>query len=250
MLRVAPRFDRPYAVSPSVIQPLHFTIRLAEGAEDLERIAEQRAQAYSRHQPDLVERMSLSKPEKDDFREDAVVIVAESKESGDVLGSMRLTTNIHKPLRFETEFDLPERFHDRVLLEAGRMTACSGSEGRMVVPALLKTAFEASFYAGVDYLLLIARRPIDRMYRSLGFKDLFDGRLVVTSAQPGVPVTLFHTDIAGSEAILQNTSQQYYSFFAETDHPDILIDHKEVFIRFTTYKRYEIDLRPMTQQVE
>lgn len=247
MLRVTPRFDRPYTTAASITQPLHFTIRLAKGDRDLERIAQQRAQAYSRHQPDLVERMSLSTPEKEDFREDAVIMLAESKESGDVIGSMRLTTNINTPLRFETELDLPEKLRNRVLLEAGRMTACSGTEGRMVVSALIKAAFETSFHAGVDYLLLIARRPIDRLYRALEFTDVFDGRLVVTSAQPGVPVTLFQINIPGVDNILRSAKCPYYNFLAETDHPDITINHEEAFRRFTNRADAALHLERIAQ---
>lgn len=231
MARPNARFDRPYTRAVQQTQELPFTLRLARTEDDVERVARQRAQAYGKHQPDLVERLSLSLPESEDLRDDAVILMAESRQDGSVVGSLRLTTNINTPLRFEKEFSLDARFQNRPMLEAGRMTAAGGVAGRMVVPALIKVTFEICYRTGIDYLLLIARSPIDRMYKAMQFQDMF-GRKVVTSAQPGVPVTLFFMDILQVDTRFQAHNVAVYPFMAETEHPDIDIDHQTVFKRF------------------
>ncbi len=224
MSRPTVRLDRPYSHQITETQLLPFTIRLAKGQDDIEKVCLQRAQAYGRHQPDLVTRLTLSKPEPEDLREDVLILMAESKDSGEVVGALRLQTNLNQPLRFETELPLPERFKGKHLLEAGRMTVRNGPEGRMVLPALVKAAFEISHRVGIDHSLLIGRAPIDRMYHAMQFQDVFDGEKVVTSAQPGVPVTLFYMDITQADARWIAAACPLYGFMAQTLHPDIDID--------------------------
>ncbi|MEK8087147.1 hypothetical protein WNB94_12050 [Aquabacterium sp. A3] len=212
---------------------LPFRVRLASDLKDLEKIAHQRAEAYRRHQPDLVHALSLHEPEADDLRADVVHLMAETS-SGKLVGSMRLNTNINKPLRFEKEFSLPSCFRGQPLLEAGRMTAASGPDGKLVVSALIKYAFEISYRAGIEYLLLIARSPIDRIYKALTFEDVFPGKKVETSAQPGVPVSLFYIPIGTVDQRLREASCPFYEFLAETQHEGADIDYTIVHQRFNT----------------
>lgn len=232
MSRPTVRLDRPYSHQITETQLLPFTIRLAKGQDDIEKVCLQRAQAYGRHQPDLVTRLTLSKPEPEDLREDVLILMAESKDSGEVVGALRLQTNLNQPLRFETELPLPERFKGKHLLEAGRMTVRNGPEGRMVLPALVKAAFEISHRVGIDHSLLIGRAPIDRMYHAMQFQDVFDGEKVVTSAQPGVPVTLFYMDITQADARWIAAACPLYGFMAQTLHPDIDIDFERAERKF------------------
>ncbi len=234
MSRPTVRLDRPYSHEITDTQLLPFTVRLANGPEDIEKVCLQRAQAYGRHQPDLVTRLTLSRPEPEDLRDDVLILMAESKESGEVVGALRLQTNLNQPLRFETELALPERFRGKHLLEAGRMTVRNGPEGRMVLPALVKAAFEISYRVGIDFSLLIGRAPIDRMYHAMQFQDMFDGEKVVTSAQPGVPVTLFYMDMPQADARWIAAACPLYGFMAQTLHPDIDIDFERAHQTFNT----------------
>lgn len=233
MSRPHVRLDRPYSHAITETQLLPFTIRLARGQDDIEKVCLQRAQAYGRHQPDLVTRLTLSRPEPEDLRDDVLILMAQSKESDEVVGALRLQTNLNQPLRFETELALPERFRNKHLLEAGRMTVRNGPEGRMVLPALVKAAFEISYRVGIDFSLLIGRAPIDRMYHAMQFQDVFDGEKVVTSAQPGVPVTLFYMDMPQADARWIAAACPLYGFMAQTFHPDIDIDFERAQRAFT-----------------
>lgn len=232
MSRPSARVGRPYTQPALETQDLPFRMRIAKSAEDIRRICQHRGEAYARHQPDLVERLSLHEPEADDLRDDVVLVMAESHEDGSILGSLRLSTNINTPLRFETEFDLPQRFRQRSLMEAGRMVTQNGPLGRMVVPALIKVTSEVSYRAGADYVMLIARAPLDRMYKAWQFEDLYDGKKVMTSAQPGVPVTLFFMDIPQVDHRLRTANCPIYHFMAQTHHPDIDLDFDFIHQRF------------------
>jgi hypothetical protein len=231
MSRPTARFGSPYAQPPLNTQALPFRVRIAQGIEEIRRVCRHRGEAYSRHQPDLVKRLSLFEPEADDLRDDVVLVMAESHETGEIVGSLRLSTNLNSPLRFEKEFELPPHFHGKCLAEAGRMVAQNGPQGRMVVPALVKVSYEVCFRTGIDALLLIARPPIDRMYAAMQFEDVF-GERVITSAQPGVPVTLFFMDTLRFVSSLQKAGFPLHGFLAETHHPDIDIDPDFVHERF------------------
>lgn len=231
MSRPTARLGRPYVQPVLETQGLPFRVRIAKSTQDIARVCQHRGEAYARHQPELVEKLSLHEPEADDLRDDVVLVMAESHADGSLLGSLRLSTNINTPLRFERELDLPAHFHQKALAEAGRMVAQNGPGGRMVVPALVKVSYEVCFQVGIDALLLIARPPIDRMYKAMQFEDVF-GAKVVTSAQPGVPVTLFFMDTLRFESRLREANCAIFPFLAETLHPDIDIDPSFVHERF------------------
>lgn len=218
--RIAP----PYRQRPSTEQELPFRVKIVQSRADLERLCEHRASAYARHQPELVKRLHLDRPEPDDERPDVVILIAEHKTSGEVVGSMRLKTNLHTPLKFEEELDLPPYLQNQVLMEAGRLTASRGVEGHMVVPAMVKVSYEIAHQTGIDYSMLIGRPPIDKMYRAMQFSDVFEGKLVVTSAQPGVPVHLFCMPMEDAEQRWLDAQCPLYDFMATTEHKDLKVD--------------------------
>lgn len=232
MSRPTARLGRPYTQPILETQALPFRMRIAKSAQDIQRVCQHRGEAYARHQPDLVQRLALHEPEADDLRDDVVLVMAESHEDGSILGSLRLSTNINTPLRFEREFELPQRFKQKSLMEAGRMVTQNGPAGRMVVPALIKVTSEVSYRVGADFVMLIARAPLDRMYKAWQFEDMYNGERVMTSAQPGVPVTLFFMDIPKVDHRLRSANCPIYHFMAETHHPDIDLDFDFIHQRF------------------
>lgn len=230
--QLIPRETFPYRQFASEHQDLPFVVRLVQSHTDLIRVCQHRAEAYGRHQPELVKRLKLLAPETDDLRKDAVILIAENKASGSVVGSMRLLTNAQKPLKFEQELPLPNYLQNRLLMEAGRLTASRGLDGQMVVPALVKISYELAYATGIDYSLLIGRAPIDKMYRAMQFSDVFEGKRVVTSAQPGVEVSLFCMPMLEAEQRWLDAQCPLYGFMALTKHADLQISVQEVISRF------------------
>ena len=74
MSRPTVRLGRPYTRPALETQPLPFRMRIAKSPEDIQRVCQHRGEAYSRHQPDLVQRLSLFEPEADDLRQDVVLV--------------------------------------------------------------------------------------------------------------------------------------------------------------------------------
>jgi len=222
MPRPTARPGRPYSDAAIHTQDLPFTVRIATTRDELQGALRLRQTAYSRHLPAMAER--LAHPEPDDLKSDAVLLVAQHKLDGRILGSVRLLTNGDEPLGIESETQLPARFKDKRLIEARRLTVCSGPDNRMVTPALIKAIYEISYRCGQDVFLLTAREPLDRMYRAMQFQDALDGQKLILSDVANVPHSLFYMDVVTADAQWKTSRWPLYGFLAGTSHPDISID--------------------------
>lgn len=211
-------------------QALPFRVRLASSEDDIYRAVAVRTQAYGRHVPGM--EMVLKDPEPDDYRDDAVLLIAESKQDGQVLGSMRLITNARQPLHLEHEVELPGLFHGHRLLEAWRLTVLNCEPARMVAPALYKSLFELSVHSNIDYVLVAARPPVDRIYRSMQFKDALNGQKMALSNTLNMPHGLYYIPVREAGTLWRDAKWPLYPFMALTRHPDIEIDHDVVRRRF------------------
>jgi hypothetical protein len=235
MTGTAHQQDRPYSVEPQQIQDLPFRVRLAQSEADLQRAVQIRRQAYGRHVPGMEE--VLREAEPDDHRADAVLILAEAKDSGDVLGSLRLLTNLSHPLHLEEEVALPARFQGQRLLEAWRLTVRNSQQARMVSAALYKTLYEVSYHCEIDHVFVVARHPVDRLYKAMQFRDALDGHKIALSNTLGIPHGLYYLPVKEADSLWRQARCPLYPFMALTHHPDIDIDHRVVRARFTQAPR-------------
>lgn len=224
------RTSPPYAVAFEKNEDLPFRVRIANLQDDLNRILALRAQAYGRHLPEMAKRLEQAEP--DDLRDDALLLVAQCKESDQLLGSVRLLTNVERPLCIEHEVQLPAHFHRSHLLEARRMTVLNAPKARMAMPALNKAIYEICHYCGIDIVLITARRPVDRLYRAMQFKDALQGARIPLPDVNNVPHIVLYREIESAEnAVLAAAQWPFYDFMAKTRHPDIHIDFKSAYER-------------------
>src|SRR5258705_1727569 len=84
---------------------LPFTIRIARDDDGLQKAVKMRRAAYSRHLPELAERMAI---EACDREAGSAVLLAESRLDGGALGTMRIQTNADAPLAVEQSVHLPD----------------------------------------------------------------------------------------------------------------------------------------------
>lgn len=221
---------RPYSIAPLKTEALPFRIRLARNQRDLRGIVAVRSAAYGRHVPGMEK--ILAQPEDDDARADAALVLAECKSTGSVLGSMRLITNVVHPLHIETEIQLPEEFKGKKLMEAWRLTVRPGPEGRMVTAALYKILYEVAYLSDVDHVLVVARRPVDRLYQAMQFKEALPGQKIALSNTLGLPHSLYHLPVKDADRLWRQAECALYPFMATVIHPDIEVNHHEVTQRF------------------
>ena len=227
----APAHDRPYSVEPEETARLPFRVRLARDERDLERIVALRATAYGRHIPAMV--TTVDRPEAEDHRPETLLLMAESRTTGQLLGAARLIHNGHVPLKLEQAFGVQGLFQSRFVAEAGRLTVLGIPESRMATLALVKAMYEICFHAGIEWAAITARRPMDRVYLAMQFDDVLNGRKIPYPPVGHLPHGLYTMPIREADIRWRRAACPLYPFMAGTFHPDIDVDYGLVQQRFT-----------------
>jgi hypothetical protein len=217
---------RAYSVTPERTERLPFTVRVVTTPQDLAKAVEVRASAYARHMPTLGQ--SLLAPETEDLKSDVLLLLAERKFDARPIGSMRLQSNVRRPLRLEGETSLLEAFSKRRLVESTRLGVDVGDSSKLVTAGLIKAAYEICHAAGVDYNVTGGRRSMAQVFRSLQFDEL-DGGPFPISFGNNIPHWIFVLPVREFEARLRAAKHWYYDFLARTEHPDIVMDWSHVF---------------------
>lgn len=207
------------ATQAAAVDRLPFRVELA-GAADMMAVARLRAAAYGRHLPGLASQ--LLQPEPADFEEGNEVFVARSKLDGSLLGTLRTHANIFRPLPLEASIELPERFSGQRMIEATRLSVLGSLQASLVRNALFKAFFRYCLAQKVDWMLAAGRRPVDRIYDSMLWKDVAEpGRLYPMAHAAGVPHRVMCLAPQDAEPVWRAAAHPLYRFAFQTEHPDI-----------------------------
>lgn len=210
---------------------LPFTVRVATSEPQLHKAVSVRQRAYGRHVPALGE--LLREPEEKDYAPGCVVLVAESKLDGEPIGTMRIQTNRHAPLAIEDSVELPEAFAGCSLAEATRLGVAVGRIGRVVKTMLFKALYLYCVEQAIDWVVIGARSPLDRMYEGLLFTDVFQDRRYVPLKHAGnLPHRILALEIDTADARWREARHPMYDLYVNTHHPDIEIWETEFGIGF------------------
>lgn len=201
---------------------LPFTVRPVSSEEDLEKALYIRHEAYARHMPEFAN--ALKNPESDDVAEDTLVLLAESKLDGSPLGTVRIQTNLQRPLNLEQSVDLPEWLKGKSLLEVRRLAILPGNPGHLVKMVLIKGCFMYSYQNQIDWSVVAARPPLDRMYEKMMFHDILDGRTFIPlPRENNVEHRVLGLEMATLESRATSINHPLLKFFFNTHHPDVSI---------------------------
>jgi hypothetical protein len=227
----------PAAYQPQRIQPLRtrsssadgpamteemlpFTVRVVRDDNDLMKAVQIRHSAYARHLPDFAE--TLKAPESADAEDGVVVLLAESKLDGSPLGTMRIQTNQFKPLSLEQSVDLPDWLRSRPLAEATRLGVTDGKGGRLVTTVLFKAFFLYCKEAGIEWMVVTGRAPVDRQYDRLLFNDVFPGMGYIPFSHVGnMPHRVMSFNVETAETRWAAANHPLFNFVFRTEHPDL-----------------------------
>ena len=199
---------------------LPFTVRLVRDEEDLNKAVQIRHAAYVRHMPAVAE--SLRFPEKVDTEDGVVVLLAESKLDGSPLGTARIQTNQFRPLGLEESVELPDWLRGQSLAHISRLGIVQGSGGRLVKFMLFKGLFKYWEQNGVDWAVVAARTPLDRMYQQLLFEDVFPGQgFTPLPHMNNVPHRVMAFEVATAFERWTQAKHPLTNFICHTDHPDL-----------------------------
>lgn len=202
---------------------LPFTVRLVRDDEALSKAVEIRHAAYSRHLPDFAE--TLRTAENADLEDGCVVLLAESKLDGSPLGTMRIQTNQFKPLCLEQSVELPDWLRTMRLAEATRLGVTNEKGGRLVTTVLFKAYYMYCLQAGIEWMVIAGRAPVDRMYQRLLFSDVFPGLGYIPLAHAGnLPHRIMSFNIPTAQDRWAQANHPLLGFMCNIHHPDISLD--------------------------
>jgi hypothetical protein len=213
--------SKAYSVAPDRLERLPFTVRVVTTPQDLAKAVEVRSSAYARHMPSLGQ--ILQTPEAEDLKSDVLVLLAERKLDAQPLGTLRLQSNIIRPLRLESEAPLLASFAGNRLVESTRLGVDLGGTSKMVTAALVKATYEICHASAADFNITGGRRSMVQFFRSLQYDEL-DGGPFPISFGNDIPHWIFVMPVREFEVRLQTAQHWYYDFMSKTEHPDIDID--------------------------
>lgn len=198
---------------------LPFTVRVVRSENALGKAVAIRQAAYARHMPVLAER--LRAPEPNDHAQGSVVLLAESKLDGSPLGTMRIQTNRFNPLSIEQGVELPAWLRHKSQAEATRLGIDLGRTGRLVKTTLFKAFFLYCVEANIEWMVIGARSPLDRMYDALLFQDLFPGQYIPMRHFDNIPHRVLAFEVGTAEQRWAEAKHPLYNFVFRTRHPDL-----------------------------
>ena len=203
---------------------LPFTVRLVRDDDDLDKAVQIRHSAYARHLPGFAQ--TLKAPEIADGEKGVVVLLAESKLDGSPLGTMRIQTNQFKPLCLEQSVELPEWLRTLRLAEATRLGVTNEKGGRLVTTVLFKAYYLYCLQAGMEWMVITGRAPIDRTYERLMFEDVFPGLGYIPFSHVGnLPHRVMSSNVDTAEERWAAAKHPLFNFAFRTHHPDIKLGH-------------------------
>lgn len=203
-----------------VIERLPFAVRLVRSDTDLAKAVFVRHAAYVRHMPEYADKLRHAEPI--DSEPGVVVLLAESKLDGAALGTLRIQSNAHVPLKIEQSVTFPRWLRDRPLVEVSRLGIVGGSIGRLVKTILIKAAFQFCERDGIDWAIVGARAPLDKQYEQLLFEDLYPEQGFIPMRHGNnVPHRVFGFEIETGEQRWREANHPLFNFFCRTTHPDI-----------------------------
>lgn len=207
-----------------ISETLPFTVRVARDSEAIAKAVEIRHSAYARH---LDESMTaaLKQPETLDNAPGVVVLLAESKLDGSPLGTMRVQTNLHRPLTLEQSITLPDWMSGMALAEATRLGVTQDKVGRVVKTMLFKAYYLYCLMNDIQYMVITARSPIDRQYERLMFHDVYPGMGYVPLQHVfNLPHRVMYFDVFGAEEQAKTEGHPLCEYMFHTAHPDLKLD--------------------------
>lgn len=204
---------------PMIVERMPFSVRVVRHEEELHKAVAIRQAAYARHVPEFAEK--LKAPEANDRSDGCAVLLAESKMDGMPVGTMRIQTNRYKDLAIQQSVELPPSLQGKNLAEATRLGITEARVGRVVKLTLFKAFYQYCVEAGIDWMVIAARAPLDRQYEALLFEDLFPGQVIPMKHGNNIPHRVLAFNVAAAEARWSAAKHPLFDFVFRTHHPDL-----------------------------
>lgn len=223
---------RPPHERDATQQRLPFTVDVVRSDLDMADAFQLAQNAYGRHVPEMVYDSAI--PGLADLEPGYVVLIARSKFDGTAVGTMKIQVNTHERLNLERSVTLPDWLEGCSQAGANRLGVSAGAAGRMVKLALFKAYFLYCVENEIDWMVIAARKPLDRTYQDLQFKDVFGpGEFVPLAHAANIPHRVMAFEVATAEQRWRAAHHPLYDFIFATRHPDIAVVQHQLSLPVT-----------------
>lgn len=204
-------------------ETLPIRVRVVRTENQLKKAIKVRADAYGRHTPEFA--AALRVIEHEDKERSSLVLLSESKITGEAVGTLRIHTNFDGPTYLERVLRLPDFLRGAGIAYVTRLAVASGPNGSSVKLALFKALYRYCLATQISWIMAVAREPVDRDLARLGFQDILPvGEKMRRPADFGdVDVRPLYFNVLEAEYRWRSTKHPLYDFMIRKVHPDIEI---------------------------
>jgi hypothetical protein len=137
---------------------------------------------------------------------------------------MRIQSNVGRRLSVEHSVNLPDWLQGAYLVEATRLGVVQPDRGSLVKSLLFKAVLAHCHNIGVEWIVITARRPLDKMYEAFTFEDILPEKGYVPMAHVGnIPHRVMAIRVDTVAEHWKAAAHPLYELFFDTEHPDIQI---------------------------
>ncbi len=203
-------------------QTLPYVVQLCESEAQLRAACRVRAASYGHH---LASVSSIwSEPDALDRDIDTAVFVVMRKADGEPIGTVRLSTNEHRPTQIERAAAIPPSIADGLMAEITRLAIVPDNTDPTVRLSLVKVSYLYALAHQVQWLVIGARSEgLVRQYRRLGFTDIGGGRKIAFPHAGDMEHWILAFDVMCAERNWHALQHPFYDYMARTFHPDLHI---------------------------
>jgi N-acyl-L-homoserine lactone synthetase len=146
-----------------------YRFRVAETAEEFAAALELRREVYCGD-------FGYEIPVPDEYDHRSWLLIAESVDTGEIVGTMRITPREYGPVEAEEYFRLPAQLDSRHVIEISRFAIKrSHRKTRTFLPVislgLFKLCYEFSLFIGADYQVVCSKSEKMWTYQSMAFRS-------------------------------------------------------------------------------
>lgn len=214
------RADR-HVQQPAAATGLPFRVRQALNADDLSGACRVRASAYGRHAYNPAVVPALERIDHADRQ--GVLLIAECKETGMVLGAIRLRSSLTSEMQHPAGLDLSE-LRGESYTYCDRFGVTVGQYASLITLSLMKAAWMWAREQRTQWLIAYALKPLARRYGRVGLRPL-------SGAEDGFFVPALHSEkyfavgekVAVIPQILSRAAPDLAQFGFAIEHRDIVL---------------------------
>lgn len=200
---------------------LPWSVTWASSVSDFEEAIRLRSTAYGRRFGGA--RSFQANTDEHDFALNAFVLLARRKESGELLGTMRVAFGVDSQIEMLGFHPRPQLMAGIRLGEARRLSLKPWRMATLVKLSLWKAFYYSAVARDVEKMLIAARPPMNDDYRLLTFEEAMPGGAWFEPGSLPEPHELMLLNLEGLEDRLKAKSAELHRFMYVLRHPDIQV---------------------------